>query len=154
MTDPYKVLGISPSSTDEQVKSAYRELAKKYHPDSYADNPLADLAQEKMKAINEAYDQIMKERQSGGQQQGGYQNGGYAGGPFTGRTGGGYGGSSQFADIRRLIRAGRMEEAEELLNGVPSQNRDGEWYFLKGNIAYSRGWDGTRPPSISPGPAT
>lgn len=140
MTDPYKVLGISPSSTDEQVKSAYRELAKKYHPDSYADNPLADLAQEKMKAINEAYDQIMKERQSGGQQQGGYQNGGYAGGPFTGRTGGGYGGSSQFADIRRLIRAGRMEEAEELLNGVPSQNRDGEWYFLKGNIAYSRGW--------------
>lgn len=82
MTDPYKVLGISPSSTDEQVKSAYRELAKKYHPDSYADNPLADLAQEKMKAINEAYDQIMKERQSGGQQQGGYQNGGYAGGPL------------------------------------------------------------------------
>lgn len=65
MTDPYKVLGISPDATDEQVKAAYRELAKKYHPDNYADNPLADLAQEKMKAINEAYDTIMNQRAAG-----------------------------------------------------------------------------------------
>ena len=60
--DPYKVLGISPNASDDEVKKAYRELARKYHPDNYVNNPLADLAQEKMKEINEAYDQITKQR--------------------------------------------------------------------------------------------
>ena len=58
MSDPYKVLGVSPSATDEEIKAAYRELAKKYHPDNYANTPLADFATEKMKEINEAYDTI------------------------------------------------------------------------------------------------
>ena len=58
MNDPYSVLGVSPSASDEEVKKAYRELARKYHPDNYQNNPLADLAEEKMKEINEAYDQI------------------------------------------------------------------------------------------------
>ena len=49
MNNPYEVLGISRNATDEQVKNAYRELARKYHPDNYADNPLSDLASEKMK---------------------------------------------------------------------------------------------------------
>ena len=49
MNDPYQVLGISENASDEEVKRAYRELARKYHPDNYHDNPLADLAQEKMK---------------------------------------------------------------------------------------------------------
>ena len=66
MTNPYTVLGVDPSATDEEIKKAYRELAKKYHPDNYADSPLADLAQEKMKEINEAYDTIQKERMSKG----------------------------------------------------------------------------------------
>ena len=56
MNDPYKVLNVSPSASDEEVKKAYRDLARKYHPDNYHDNPLADLAQEKMKEINEAYE--------------------------------------------------------------------------------------------------
>ena len=65
MNDPYKVLNVSPSASDEEVKKAYRDLARKYHPDNYHDNPLADLAQEKMKEINEAYEQIQKQRRAG-----------------------------------------------------------------------------------------
>ena len=81
--DPYKVLGVTPQTSDDDVKRAYRELARKYHPDNYINNPLADLAEARMKEINEAYDMIMNERAgksssgaSGGQQYGGQQYGG------------------------------------------------------------------------------
>ena len=66
MTDPYRVLGVEPTASDDEIKRAYRELARKYHPDNYQNNPLADLAEEKMKEINEAYDQITKQRAGGG----------------------------------------------------------------------------------------
>lgn len=65
VNDPYKVLEISPEATDEEVKTAYREMARKYHPDNYANNPLSDLAQEKMQEINEAYDTIIRMRKQG-----------------------------------------------------------------------------------------
>ena len=74
MSDPYKILGVPPTATDDEVKSAYRALAKKYHPDNYAGSPVADLADEKMKEINQAYDTIMAQRKgrstSGAQQTG------------------------------------------------------------------------------------
>ena len=60
--DPYKVLGVSRDASDDEIKKAYRELARKYHPDNYAGNPLADLVEEKMKEINEAYEMIRRER--------------------------------------------------------------------------------------------
>ena len=62
MNDPYKILNVPSTASDEEIKKAYRELARKYHPDNYHDSPLEDLAQEKMKEINEAYDTIMKMR--------------------------------------------------------------------------------------------
>ncbi|MDL2233589.1 DnaJ domain-containing protein [Ruminococcaceae bacterium OttesenSCG-928-L11] len=129
MTDPYKVLGVSPQATDAEVKAAYRELARKYHPDSYAGNPLADLASEKMKEINEAYDQVMDMRRGGKTQNTGPQYSAY-----ESRE------ASQFADIRRLINARRITEAEELLDGIPRHMRDAEWHFLKGSVQYTRGW--------------
>ena len=149
MSDPYKVLGVSPTATDDEVKTAYRELAKKYHPDNYADSPLADLASEKMKEINEAYDQVMAQRrgraQGNGQNagsggyQGGYSQGGYRNGPAGGYSG--YGSSSSsFYDVRNLIMNGRIADAEQILNGVPTQGRNAEWFFLKGTVLYKRGW--------------
>ena len=79
MTDPYEVLNVSSAATDEEVKKAYRDLARKYHPDNYHDNPLADLAQEKMKEINAAYDAIQKERSGRGASSGGYAQQSYGG---------------------------------------------------------------------------
>ena len=87
MTDPYTVLGVKPDASDEEVKRAYRELARKYHPDNYQNNPLADLAEEKMKEINEAYDAITKMR-SGGSHSGG---GSYGGSAYQQSGGYGYG---------------------------------------------------------------
>ncbi|HCC34128.1 MAG TPA: molecular chaperone DnaJ [Ruminococcaceae bacterium] len=124
MKDPYAVLGVSRNATDEEIKSAYRELARKYHPDNYSDNPLSDLAGDKMKEINEAYDQILLERRTKGGSSG--FDGSYA--------------NSNFKDIRALIAANRMEEAQELLDGVPVARRDAEWYFLNGSVLFRRGW--------------
>ena len=59
MKDPYKVLGIPTNASEAQIKEAYRELAKKYHPDKYQDNPLSELAEEKFQEVNEAYDMLM-----------------------------------------------------------------------------------------------
>lgn len=132
MADPYKVLGVSPSATDEEIKDAYRKLAKKYHPDQYADSPLAELADEKMKEINEAYDTIVSQRKNRA------AGGGYsaAGSYNYGRSGG----TSAFSDVRNYIMAGRIADAEQLLNGVPVESRNAEWYFLKGSVLYRRGW--------------
>ncbi len=131
MRDPYEVLGVKPSATDDEIKQAYRTLARKYHPDNYANNPLADLAEDKMQEINEAYDAIQKMRRDGGS--GGYRQSGYAGG---------YGGSgdSRYRDIRTMIAQGRLSDAEVVLDGVQSHARDAEWFFLKGSLLYKKGW--------------
>lgn len=65
-TNPYEILGISPNATDEEIKKAYHQLSKKYHPDSYVNNPLSDLAEEKFKEIKEAYKQIQQQRNNAG----------------------------------------------------------------------------------------
>ena len=131
--NPYKVLGVSPNADDEKIKKAYRDLVRKYHPDKYGDNPLADVAAEKMKEINAAYDRITKDRKVGVHPN--YDSGNPFGGGY-----GGYSGGSRFVDIRRLIQQNRIAEAEELLDGVAEWERSAEWYFLKGHVYYSRGW--------------
>ncbi len=138
MSDPYKILGVSPSATDDEIKTAYRELAKKYHPDNYSGSPIADLAGEKMKEINEAYDTVVSQRKQ-------QKNGGYtaytAPSDSSNYTNPGYGNSqSSFSDVRNLIMSGRIADAEQILNGVPAESRNAEWYFLKGTVLYKRGW--------------
>ena len=133
MRDPYTVLGVSSNASDQEIKKAYRELARKYHPDNYVDNPLADLAEEKMKEINEAYEAIQKQRSGGGGYQSGSASGGYQGG-YQQQSGG----SPTYARVRGLINMGDLNTADRLLDEMPQ--RGGEWYFLRGSIAYRRGW--------------
>ena len=87
--NPYDVLGVSPSASDDEIKKAYRDLTRKYHPDANVDNPLADLAEEKFKEVQEAYDTIMHERSSGSS--GSYSYGGSSSGSSGSYS---YGGSS------------------------------------------------------------
>ena len=126
MRDPYAVLGVSRNASDDEVKEAYRELARKYHPDRYSDNPLSDLAEEKMQEINEAYDEIMNSRRRRGKN--------------SSKGNDYYSANSNFADVRNMIAAGKIEQAQELLDGTPVESRDAEWYFLNGTVAYRRGY--------------
>ena len=135
MRDPYQVLGVPSTATDEEVKKAYRDLARKYHPDNYHDNPLADLAQERMKEINEAYEAVQSQRKAA--RAGGYSGGSY-GGYQTGYQTGYQSGGSRYQRIRMAISQGNLNLAEELLNAMT--DHDAEWSFLKGAICYRRGW--------------
>ena len=132
--DPYKVLGISSDATDAEVKKAYRALAKKYHPDNYVNNPLADLAAEKMKQINEAYDEIQKQRAAGS------SSGSSAGGAGGASYGGSGAQSGEYIRVRELINAGRFSEAEVLLGRKAASERTAEWHFLYGHIMLHKGW--------------
>ncbi len=128
--NPYEILGVSESATDDEIKEAYRKLAKKYHPDRYIDDGLKEMATEKMQQINEAYEAIKDMRAGKGQT-------GYG-------TSGGYGGNStansNFAEIRTMINSGMYSAAEEALDRVPADKRDAEWNFLRGCVLLRRGW--------------
>jgi len=121
INDPYQVLGVSPSATNDEVKRAYRDLSRKYHPDSYVDNPLADLAEEKFKEVQEAYDQIMKQREAGYSDPNSYTYGQSAS----------YGGSGeenvQMQAVYNFINNARYREALNVLAGIP--NRNARWYY-------------------------
>lgn len=132
--NPYEVLGVSPSASDDDIKKAYRELSRKYHPDANVDNPLADLAEEKFKEVQEAYDAIMKERASGST--GGYSYGGNTGyGGYSGYNN--YGNSYQNAQqdpryqaVVNYINNRRFREALNTLDQI--SERPAIWYYLSG----------------------
>ena len=114
MKNPYEVLGITSSATDDEIKQAYRKQAG-----FYADNP------QKMKEIDSAYDMIVMSRGT---------SGGYTSYSENSSV------SDDLGDIRAKMNAGRIDDAEMLLDGIPHQRRGAEWYFLKGTIQKRRGW--------------
>lgn len=118
--NPYEVLGVSPNASNDEVKKAYRQLSKKYHPDSYVNNPLADLAEEKFKEVQAAYDDIMKQRQNG-------YSGGYS---YTGQSQSNYQSgyeSQELQVVRNYINARRFREALTMLANIGDRNA--MWYY-------------------------
>ena len=77
MTDPYGVLGVSRTASEDEIKKAYRNLSRKYHPDANVNNPNRVQAEEKFKQIQQAYQQIMRERERGTSGTYGYGSSGY-----------------------------------------------------------------------------
>jgi len=129
MKNPYEVLGVSQNASQDEIKAAYKELVKKYHPDRYQNNPLADLAQEKLQEINEAYDALTKNASSNNfNNSTSYQN---AGGQSTRPT-------QEFMEVRRYLDLGNLPAAEQMLSQI--SNRNAEWFFLSGILSYRKGW--------------
>lgn len=121
--DPYRVLGLEPGASDEEVKRAYRQLAKKYHPDM---NPGDSYAAKMMNDINAAYDQIKNPpRQTTTQNE--YD-------PFAGwyrqQEQAYQSSSNEFVVAWRYIQSGSYQEALYVLNGIPSNRRTAEWYYF------------------------
>lgn len=145
--DPYKVLGVTPDTPPDEIKKAYRRLAKKYHPDLHPDDP--ECAR-RMNEINSAYDQINNPQKYQRQQPGyggGYGSGAGTGG-YTDPFGGAYGGyqrqyrtyttydssgdSPEFQAAWRYIQTRSYQEALTVLNGVDARSRSARWYYLSG----------------------
>ena len=147
--DPYKVLGVSRSDSDDDIKRAYRNLSRRYHPDANMNNPNKDAVEEKFKQINIAYDQIMNERKGGaGQSAGrgpgssyGYRQAGFSDDSAFGGFSDAFrrnnerqqqssGISPEMQAAVNYIRNGRSSEAMHALLEVPDYERNGTWYYL------------------------
>lgn len=137
MNNPYEVLGIKPGASEAEIKAAYKELVKKYHPDKYINNPLADLAEEKMQEINEAYDTLMKKGAAGGSY-GGQQS--YYGGQQSYGSQQSYQGDSRsyYYAVRQELDRNNLAKADQMLINAP--DRSAEWYFLSGMLSYRKGY--------------
>ena len=137
MTDPYSVLGIPRDASDDEIKKAYRSLSRKYHPDANINNPNKDQAEAKFKEVQQAYQQIMHEREYGSSSgtSGDFNDfGGY--GPFRGFYGEYRQAGNQSTEgeqdlhmraAANFINSGHYREALNLLNGMPSRNA--QWYY-------------------------
>lgn len=144
MNDPYQILGVSRTATEDEIKKAYRTLSRKYHPDANMDNPNKAQAEEKFKQIQQAYQQIMQEKTQGYSGQGAYGNDqSYGRNPFGGSPfgGAGYGNedSGYFNAAAQYINSGHYQEALNVLMGMNMQERSAKWYYYGAHANWGLG---------------
>ena len=144
--NPYKVLGVSENATQDEIRAAYLALVKKYHPDKYTENPLKELAGEKLKEINQAYEMLTKKPSDsssgsyGGQySQSGPYGGAYSRGYSDYARGTPYSGphAAEFARARACINQNNLNGARTILDSLPTHNA--EWNYLYGIIYLRQG---------------
>lgn len=140
MTDAYRLLGVDRNATDDDIKAAYRRELQRYSADNYADNPLRELAADRTRQLQEAFDAIMKERRSRPRRvaenaAGAADNADYG----AGRDAAGSQ-DSRLRAVRELQMQNRFGEAEAMLDDIPQELRGAEWLFLRGRCFYMRGW--------------
>lgn len=131
--NPYDVLGVSSNASDDEIKRVYRDLTRKYHPDANVNNPLADLAEEKFKEVQEAYDIIMRERANGGNSYGNNYGYGSSESYSYGNQNSSYGYGTMDPKLQaaaNYINSRRYREAINTLDQV--QQRSAMWYYLSG----------------------
>lgn len=139
MKNPYEVLGINEGASEEEIKKAYREQVKKYHPDQYQDNPLSQLAEEKLREVNEAYEYLSGKGNSAKTSNGWSGRSSYTGGAQNSYAGGGQGsGDGSFRQVRLYINSGNIAAAEAMLESI--SNKNAEWFYLRGLIFMKKGW--------------
>lgn len=128
MKDPYEVLGVKRDASKDEIKAAYRKLAKKYHPDMNINNPLKDLAEEKFIEIQQAYDQIMNGEansyDSSSYSSANYGNSSYDSNSYSNSS------NSEFISARQYIQTGNYRQAINILNSTKIRNA--EWNYLMG----------------------
>lgn len=132
MRNPYEILEIKENASKEEIKKAYRELAKKYHPDQYGNNPLKDLAEDKMREINEAYDYLMKNSDNSSYRNSSSNYDNYS---SSGSSSDSY---SSYQSIRMDINNNNFSAAEQKLNNINTRNA--EWHYLMGIVNMRKGW--------------
>jgi len=136
--NPYEVLGIKENATEDEIKKAYREQVKKYHPDQYQDNPLSKLAEEKLREVNEAYEYLTGKGQTAKTSNGWSGRSSYSGSQSAGAGGGQGGGNASFRQIRLYINSGNIAAAEQMLESI--SEKSAEWFYLRGLIFMKKGW--------------
>lgn len=133
MNNPYKVLEISENATQEEIRAAYLRLVKQYHPDKYRDNPLKELATEKLKEINEAYETLTKKGGASTYDRDPYRSGfNDSYNAYQGPN------AAEFARARMFVNQNNLNAAKQILDSIPTRN--GEWYYLYGIIHLRQGW--------------
>jgi len=135
MNNPYEILGVYENASDEEIKNAYREKARTIQTADYSNSPLSDIADRKMKELDDAYDAVMAQRRSGNSYSSQNNYGTYTdtsyNSSYTPPT---------YQEIREKIRRNEIDAAQIMLDNIPDASRIAEWYYLQGMVQQKKGW--------------